>query len=74
MKEREISANCEIGMYLHCGECLKERPKSVSPQEFASLEVGFTKIGLQVWCSQHMLNVCHIDFEDCTHPANTSKT
>ena len=36
---------------------------SESLQEYSKLDVGFTNIGLQVWCRRHEINVCHIDFE-----------
>lgn len=58
-----------ITAYLHCSLCLAERPPDVSPAEFSQLEVGLTKIGLQVWCRRHEANVCHIDFQGQTHPA-----
>lgn len=72
-KEREISNENEIKQFLHCSLCLQELPKGESPRSFAQLEVGFTKQGLQVWCKRHEANVAHIDFEGCTHPANTSR-
>ena len=34
-----------------------------SPREYAQLEFGFTKPGVQVWCKRHEVNVMHIDFE-----------
>lgn len=61
----------EIVMFMHCGLCLKERPKDVSPADYAKIEVGWTKQGLQVWCARHDVNVLHVDFEGQKHPANT---
>jgi hypothetical protein len=55
-------------MYLHCGRCLDERPDGESPRDWARLSVGYTPIGVQVWCNRHDLNVVHIDFEGHTHP------
>lgn len=59
----------EIGMYLHCKQCLVELPPDTSPREWAQLEVGWTKAGIQVWCKRHELNVIHMDFEGQKHPA-----
>lgn len=71
--EREIEASLAIEAYMHCGLCLKERPDDVSPQDWARLEVGWTRLGLQVWCKRHKCNVVHIDFEGEKHPANTNR-
>ena len=70
MRQRYIPSTCEIKMYFHCKKCLEERPAHLSPQEWASNEVGFTVLGLQVWCKRHNVNVVHIDFEGHKHPAN----
>ena len=64
--------NC-MSMMLHCGLCLREKPPGVSPREYASLEIGYTEIGLQIWCKRHECNVAHIDFEGQKHPANTAR-
>lgn len=61
-----------ITHYMHCGMCLSERPESVSPRDWAQVEVGLTPVGLQVWCKRHDVNVMHIDFEGHQHPANTA--
>ena len=66
-----------ISTFVHCGLCLRElqapgAPES-SPRDYAQLEVGFTKQGLQVWCKRHECNVMHIDFEGQRHPANTTR-
>lgn len=58
-----------IEMFMHCGKCIRELPKGVSPRQWASLEVGWTKPGLQVWCKRHECNVLHVDFEKVKHPA-----
>ena len=36
-------------------------------------DFGWTKWGLQVWCPVHNVNIIHIDFEDMSHPADTTK-
>jgi hypothetical protein len=70
---RDIPNTNEIAAYMHCGKCLEEKPPDQSPQEWAQLEVGWTQLGLQVWCKRHDCNVCHIDFEGQKHPANTTR-
>lgn len=60
-----------IRMYFHCSACLREKPASQSPADWARLSVGFTKEGLQVWCWRHGLNVAHIHFEGLAHRART---
>ena len=70
---REISRKKEIGRYFHCSLCIDEKPADQSPQDWARLSIGFTPIGLQVWCNRHDCNVCHIDFEGQKHPANTNR-
>ena len=70
-----MSVNNEhkIGQYFHCGLCLEELPGDQSPRDFASLEAGWTKLGLQVWCKRHDVNIVSIDFEGQTHPVDTSR-
>ena len=60
----------QIVSFMHCGKCLEEKPSSLSPREWAQLEVGWTKQGLQVWCKRHECNVLHVDFEGQKHPAD----
>ena len=69
-EQRYITAKNDIGMFFHCRQCLASIPDGESPSSWARLSVGFTPIGLQVWCNRHDLNVAHIDFQDQTHPAN----
>ena len=52
-----------IGFW-NCEKCLAEIPPDRSAQDFAKLNVGFTKIGIQVWCVRHDCNVMYIDFND----------
>lgn len=66
------SAN-SIASFVHCGLCIQEMPAGTSPRLWAQLEVGFTKIGIQVWCKRHECNVMHIDFQGQKHPANTNR-
>ena len=56
-----------ISDYLCCSKCQQEfesgMTDSESLQGYSRLDVGFTNVGLQVWCRRHEINVCHIDFE-----------
>jgi hypothetical protein len=72
-KPKRIPNTNEIKMFIHCGLCMKELPAGQSPREWAQLEVGWTDIGLQIWCKRHECNVGHIDFQGEVHPANTSR-
>ena len=38
----------------------------------ADIDVGFTPVGIQVWCNRHQCNVVHIDFEGRSLPNNTT--
>lgn len=60
--ERLIPITNEIKQFFHCNECLDEKPDNLSPRDWASLEIGFTEMGIQVWCKRHEQNVIHIDF------------
>jgi hypothetical protein len=50
--------------------CVNEKPDHVSLQEYGQLEVGWSVLGIQVWCKRHDVNVLHMDFEGNKHPAN----
>lgn len=69
----DIPNTNEIKMFFHCGTCLPQKPSYISPQEWGQLEVGWTVLGLQVWCKRCHSNVIHIDFEGQKHPANTHR-
>lgn len=56
-------AKNEIGSFIHCKKCLSELPPDESPASWARLSVGWTKLGLQVWCERHDINVIHLDFQ-----------
>lgn len=70
---RDVPNTLEIVRYMHCALCLAELPAGESPASFARLSVGFTKLGVQVWCARHEANVMHVDFEGACHPANTTR-
>ena len=67
----EIHPNSEneILMLLHCKRCGENIPPGMSPSDYQDIEVGWTEIGLQVWCKRHDDNIIHIDFEGHDHPA-----
>lgn len=53
-----LNRKCEISSYLHCGRCLREKPKNQNPAQWARLNVGLTPDGhIQVWCERHNVNV-----------------
>ena len=51
-----------------CPECVKEFMEHRRPFgsliSFMQLEVGFTMLGIQIWCRRHDKNICHIDFQN----------
>lgn len=64
----------EIVTFLHCGKCVEELSNEqivASPKMYAHYDIGYTPIGLQIWCVRHNCNIIHIDFEGQIHPANT---
>lgn len=68
MPKERITADNQILMYYHCGQCMEEIPEGTSPQEWSSLEVGATEFGIQVWCKRHDSNVINVDLEGQKHP------
>ena len=52
-----------ITQFFHCKKCIEEMPNGVSPKDYARLSVGWTKLGVQVFCVRHDINVVHIDFK-----------
>ena len=67
--KRKIPVTNKIAMFLHCKKCLDELPGDQSPRDYAVIEAGWTKIGLQLWCKRHDKNILHVDFEGQKHPA-----
>jgi len=49
-----------------CNRCLEEfqsgATDAASLRDYTVLDVGFTDIGIQVWCRRHEANVVHVDF------------
>jgi hypothetical protein len=73
MNDRRIPTTMEIKTFFHCRRCILELPDGISPRDWAQNEVGFTEIGLQVWCRRHNANIIHIDFEGERHPASIGR-
>jgi len=80
--DKIIESDNKIQSYFHCGLCVKESleiiskkefKKGQSPRDFVQLEIGWTKIGIQIWCKKHDCNVIHLDFEGHQHPANINR-
>ena len=76
----DIPVTNEIGQYLHCKLCFQELQAIVqrtgqptSPKTYSRYSVGWTPLGLQVWCNRHEVNVAHIWFEGQQHPANLDR-
>ena len=50
-----------------CQSCLQEYQNICEPpfalRDFVEIDVGFTEIGIQIWCKKHNKNICHIDFD-----------
>jgi len=67
---RKIPVTNKIVMFLHCKKCIKELPGGQSPRDYAAIEIGWTKLGLQAWCRRHEKNILHVDFEGQKHPAS----
>jgi len=67
---RKLTNKLSILQYLHCGKCIAQKPLGVTMSEWGGYDIGWTKLGLQVWCKKHQCNIVHIDFEGQQHPAN----
>jgi len=65
------NTNCIQSFFL-CAQCVAEKPDDQSPAEWARFNVGWTQLGLQIWCVRHDINVCHIDFAGHKFNANAT--
>ena len=54
----------DIVQYFHCSKCLEELPEDRSPSDYQRVNVGWTKKGLQIWCTRHDENIIHLDFKE----------
>jgi hypothetical protein len=66
---REIPRTKEIYQFFHCKSCALDCPTTMTWREWVCVEVGFTPIGLQVWCKRCEMSVIHFDFEGHEHSA-----
>jgi hypothetical protein len=57
-----MMSNSKINLFFHCKQCVAERPDDVTPEQFSRLSVGWTDVGVQVWCFRHDINVVNLDF------------
>jgi len=54
MADEVHDEECSIVRFLHCAQCLNERPDGQSPREWARLAVGTTAdYRLVIWCVRH---------------------
>jgi hypothetical protein len=76
MIEREIPNTEEINSFIHCSLCAQEWKENklintkMSPREYQKIQMGNTKLGFQIWCFRHDVNVMHIDLQNFQFPAN----
>ena len=62
-----------ITQYVVCSKCADELATLSPPQslqDYATMDVGFTDYGIQVWCRRHKANIVHIDFQGKKLPAD----
>ncbi len=70
----EMDQSHRISQFIHCAQCLREFPQALrqdgimSYADYQEIEVGFTDVGIQVWCKRHNRNIVHFDFEGMSHP------
>ncbi len=62
MIDGDIRTTEQIGQFFHCGRCIRELPSGESPQSYQRMQVGFTTIGIQIWCVRHDCNIAHVMF------------
>lgn len=69
----KISNLFEISAFLHCKLCFDELPENLSLKDYTNYDIGYTKIGIQIWCKKHNCNVIHIDFNGNKFYADTTQ-
>ena len=71
---REPDESDRIVGFFHCAQCLRElseisrQDRSMSPSDFQEIQVGYTDVGIQVWCKRHNRNIAHFDLEGMSLP------
>ena len=59
------SVGNKIHQFMHCRECIEEKPFEARPRDWMRFEIGLTDEGtLQIWCVRHECNVAEIYFEE----------
>lgn len=65
---KKAAKPCEIVSFMHCKRCLEEYMadkairSTMAPRDYARISVGWTNLGIQVWCVRHDMEIVHIDF------------
>jgi len=74
---RPIPNTNEVLSFLNCKKCAEEfkagKFPNKSPREIMHFEVGWTELGLQVWCVRHECNILHLDFQGKQLHGNTTR-
>lgn len=52
--QNRIERGNRIQSYWHCKRCMTENL-------YPNIGVGFTDVGIQVWCENHNINIRHLD-------------
>ena len=69
LRPQKLPPANDIGAFFNCKKCMEEIPDGEAACDYQQLEVGWTEVGLQVWCRRHDMNIIHVDFEGHRHPA-----
>lgn len=63
----------QINVYMHCRQCLLEKPNDVSPLEWSRTQTGLTPSGeVQVWCNRHDINVALLSPQEVQYFTNAA--
>ena len=62
----------EITTYFHCQKCVDGGMNPQSFRESTNVSVGFSEIGIQVWCERHQEEVLHLNFHKSIKNGNYS--
>jgi len=70
----KLANTLRITSLIHCKLCLDEFLKDgdvmIPINNMQQITIGYTKIGIQIWCNRHQCNILNIDFEGQQHPEN----
>ena len=68
--DSSILRSNDITAFMHCGQCIAEwkagGPEVIdkSPKEYSDVGVGYTSVGMQVWCNRHECNIAYITISE----------